>query len=56
VLIVDLYFKETSKNNDRTIVFMHGGGISGRMWNKQLEAFNDYHCIVPDLPEHGKIA
>lgn len=24
------------------------------MWHKQVEHFSDYHCIVPDLPEHGK--
>ena len=23
------------------------------MWDEQLKAFKDYHCIVPDLPEHG---
>jgi len=53
---VDLYIKETGKNSDETIIFLHGGGISGWMWDKQIEAFNDYHCIVPDLPEHGKSA
>jgi len=40
--------------NGPSIVFIHGGGVSGWMWKKQLEYFNDYHCIVPDLPEHGK--
>lgn len=53
---MELYFKETGKNNDETMVFIHGGGLSGWMWNKQVEAFSDYHCIVPDLPEHGKSA
>lgn len=51
-----LYFKETGKNNNETIIFIHGGGLSGWMWNKQVESFSDYHCIVPDLPEHGKSA
>ena len=36
------------------IVFLHGGSISGWMWNRQIAAFRDYYCIVPDLPEHGK--
>jgi len=53
---VDLYVKETGKNRDKTIIFLHGGGIAGWMWYKQVEAFSDYHCIVPDLPEHGKSA
>ena len=51
---MDLYTKETGKNNDETIVFLHGDGIAGWMWDKQVESFNDYHCIVIDLPEHGK--
>jgi len=24
------------------------------MWQHQVEAFGDYHCLVPDLAEHGK--
>ncbi|UKS66331.1 alpha/beta hydrolase [Rossellomorea marisflavi] len=35
------------------LVFLHGGGVSGWMWNEQIEAFPDYHCVVPDLPGHG---
>ena len=51
---MDLFVKETGKENEESIVFMTGGGLSGGMWNKQLEGFTDYHCLVPDLPEHGK--
>jgi pimeloyl-ACP methyl ester carboxylesterase len=51
---MSLYIKETGKSNDETIVFLHGDGIAGRMWDKQIESFSDYHCIVIDLPEHGK--
>lgn len=53
---MDLYFKETGKNNYKTIIFLHCEGMAGWMWDKQLEALNDYHCIVPDLPGHGKSA
>jgi Predicted hydrolases or acyltransferases (alpha/beta hydrolase superfamily) len=49
-----LYFKETGKNNSETIVFLHAGMSSGWMWDKHLESLKDYHCLVPDLPEHGK--
>ncbi len=51
---MSLYIKETGKNNDETIVFLHGDGIAGWMWDKQVESFSNYHCIVIDLPEHGK--
>ncbi|MHB1653693.1 MAG: alpha/beta fold hydrolase [Desulfitobacteriaceae bacterium] len=49
-----MYFEETGNTSMPSIVFIHGGGISGWMWQKQVEHFSDYHCIVPDLPEHGK--
>jgi pimeloyl-ACP methyl ester carboxylesterase len=40
-----------------TICFLHGGGVSGWMWRPQVEALQDqYHCLVPDLPEHGRSA
>lgn len=48
-----MQFKEVGNKKGKTIVFIHGAGISGWMWEKQLEYFKDYHCIVPDLPEHG---
>jgi pimeloyl-ACP methyl ester carboxylesterase len=48
-----MYYKETGNIKMPTIVFVHGGGVSGWMWRRQLEHFGDYHCLVPDLPEHG---
>ncbi|KLU64093.1 carboxylesterase YbfK [Desulfosporosinus acididurans] len=49
-----MYFEETGNRSMPSIVFIHGGGISGWIWHKQVEHFSDYHCLVPDLPEHGK--
>lgn len=51
---MSMYYEESGNKNASTIVFIHGGGISGWMWKMQVAAFQDYHCIVPDLPEHGK--
>lgn len=53
---MELFFKEIGKDNEKTIIFIHGGGVGGWMWNRQVETFSDYHCIIPDLPEHGKSA
>jgi len=39
-----------------SIVFLHGGGVAGWMWDKQAEFFKDYHVIIPDLPGHGRSA
>jgi len=51
---MDLYYNELGQENEESIIFLHGGGLSGWMWKEQMKSFNDYHCIVPDLPEHGK--
>jgi pimeloyl-ACP methyl ester carboxylesterase len=49
-----LYVQETGPDSAPTILFLHGGGGEGWMWRPQVQAFGDYHCLVPDLPEHGK--
>ena len=50
---MNLFFNEIGQAGSETIIFIHGLGISGWMWNEQLEFFKDYHCIIPDLPQHG---
>lgn len=37
-----------------SIVFLHGGGLSGRMWQPVIERLPDFDCLAPDLPEHGQ--
>ena len=49
VELMKLYIKETGQDNQETIIFLHGGGLAGWMWEEQVKAFNDYHCLVPDL-------
>lgn len=51
---MQLYFKEYGVDHDQTIVFLHGGGGAGWMWQPQIEQLSDYHLLVPDLPEHGQ--
>lgn len=48
-----LFYKEYGDKNGPLMVFIHGGGVSGWMWDKQVEYFSNYYCIVPDLPEQG---
>jgi pimeloyl-ACP methyl ester carboxylesterase len=53
----DLYFEAFGPANAPTIVFLHGGGVAGWMWRKQVEALkSEYHCLVPDMPEQGENA
>lgn len=47
------HYKEYGDKNASLMLFLHGGGVSGWMWDKQIEFFPHYHCIVPDLFEHG---
>lgn len=50
-----LYVKESGNEDaSRMMVFLHGGGVSGWMWNKQVSFFKDSWCLVPDLPGHGR--
>ncbi len=36
------------------IVFIHGAGISRKLWQPQLEALSDdFRVVAPDLPGHG---
>ncbi|WP_010268911.1 alpha/beta fold hydrolase [Paenibacillus senegalensis] len=37
-----------------SIVLLHGGGLSGRMWDEVALHLKDYHVIIPDLPGHGE--
>lgn len=50
-----LYYKEYGMDKSPLMVFIHGGGVSGWMWDKQVNHFStNFHCLVPDLPEHGQ--
>lgn len=52
-----LYFESVGPQNAPTLLFLHGGGIGGWMWRHQVEYFKEnYHCLIPDLPEQGKSA
>jgi pimeloyl-ACP methyl ester carboxylesterase len=48
-----MYLHESGSDKPSTIFFLHGAGGSGWMWQQQMNALNDYHCLAPDLPEHG---
>ncbi len=54
---MELYFQEFGIENEKSILFIHGAGMPGWFWKKQVAFFsNDFHCIVVDLPDHGKSA
>lgn len=52
---MSLFFQGFGPKQAESILFLHGGGMSGWMWEDQVEVFKkEYHCIVPDLPGHGR--
>jgi len=51
---MSIFIQESGPLRAPTIVFLHGGGGEGWMWQPQVEALSDYHCLVPDLPEQGQ--
>jgi len=51
---MSLYFQVFGPATAPTIIFLHGGGVSGWMWQPQIEQLHDFHCLVPDLPEQGQ--
>lgn len=54
ITIAGLSVRECGPDHASTICFLHGGGVSGWMWRPQIAALqNIYHCLIPDLPEHG---
>ncbi|SES25399.1 Pimeloyl-ACP methyl ester carboxylesterase [Gracilibacillus ureilyticus] len=48
-----IQYREYGDKTAPAFLFIHGGGVSGWMWDQQIEHFSNYHCIIPNLPEHG---
>lgn len=53
---LELYYQEYGDKSAPLLVFLHGGGVSSWMWDKQIQYFTSYHCLTIDLPEQGKSA
>lgn len=51
---MSLSVQESGPSGAASIVFLYGGGAAAWVWQPQVDALQaDYHCLVPDLPEHG---
>lgn len=48
-----LSFHQSGSPGATAIVLLHGGGAGGWMWKPVMERLPEFHCLAPDLPEHG---
>lgn len=46
---VNMYYKEYGDTNNPFMMFIHGGGVGGWMWDQQIQYFTNYYCVVPEL-------
>src|SRR2546421_1362550 len=54
-MMMALYLREAGPVNAPCIVCLHCLWLSSVMWQAQIERLShEYHCLAPDLPEHGK--
>lgn len=56
-MVAGLFTAETGQEHKQTIIFLHATGSSSQMWQHHLATLGkDFHCLVVDLPGHGKSA
>jgi pimeloyl-ACP methyl ester carboxylesterase len=49
-----MHVEEYGDPENPRLVLLHGGGVAGWMWQRQVEHFRrTHHVLVPDLPGHG---
>jgi pimeloyl-ACP methyl ester carboxylesterase len=52
-----VFYRKSKKTNNtkKTIIFIHGSGGDGFVWEYQLNGLSEFiTVIIPDLPGHGK--
>jgi len=52
--VMQLVFDESGPSQAETVVFLHGGGAGAWMWRPVIERLPEFHCLAPDLPQHGR--
>jgi pimeloyl-ACP methyl ester carboxylesterase len=47
------HIRESGDPGAVAVVFLHGAGLSGRMWEPHMARLAAFHCLAPDLPGSG---
>ncbi len=48
-----LSLRESGQRSGVAVLFLHGGGLNSGQWAPQMADLSEFHCLAPDLPEHG---
>lgn len=51
---LDMHVRESGNPGLPAVVFLHGVGNSGGMWDRHMEQLEEFHCLAPDLPGFGR--
>ncbi|HJT63610.1 MAG TPA: alpha/beta hydrolase [Candidatus Limnocylindria bacterium] len=52
--VEEMHVHESGTPDSPAVVFVHGGGPSGRMWGAHLDRLaGRFYCLAPDLPGFG---
>jgi pimeloyl-ACP methyl ester carboxylesterase len=50
----ELYVRDSGDSELPAVVFLHGAGVSGRMWSGYVDQLGGFRCLAPDLPGFGR--
>lgn len=50
---VGMHVRESGPPGSPAMVFLHGVGNSGAMWEEHMAKLEGFHCLAPDLPGFG---
>ena len=50
----ELNLYTSGEKTGELVVYLHGGGLGGRMWQPVMDRMTGFYNIAPDLPDHGK--
>jgi pimeloyl-ACP methyl ester carboxylesterase len=49
-----MYVHEGGPVQGPVVLFLHGEGANGTMWNHHANRLKDHHCLAPDYPGFGR--